>query len=255
LKIVLLSKAYGAYRGRLLETIRSEISTMISELDTQLISIGTDKKERVVVNVKGEDEEFISNALAKEYGQTLSSEEVIPNTTYLGRLVDVGKVGYGLYVDIGVADSPRMDALIPLHKLREQLNLVGPLRTVTDAFVLVDYLPVKVKLTSIDLYNSRIEAEFDEGTLSRMTSWLKDDHERLLVFGANRAQIESSLKKAGHREDIYEIEQLGKFEFSLRCKRSTRASGILAAIGPRLRGVPMHLFIPKELEEKQNAKT
>jgi hypothetical protein len=254
LKIVLLSKAYGAYRGKLLETIRSEISTMISELGTQLISIGTDKKERIVVNIKGEDEEFVGNVLVKEYGQTLSSEKVTPNITYLGRLIDVNKVGYGLYVDIGVVDSPRMDALIPLHRLREQLNLVAPLRTLTEAFVLVDYLPVKVKLTSIDLYNSKIEAEFDQEFLSRLTSWLKDDHERLLVFGANREQIESSLKRTGHREDIYEIEQLGKFEFSLRCKRSTRASGILAAIGPRLRGVPMHLFIPKELEEKQNAK-
>jgi len=254
LKIVLLSKAYGAYRGRLLEIIRSEISTMITELDAQLISVGTDKKERIVVNIEGEDKEFVSNALAKEYGHTFSSESVTPNTAYPGRLLDVGKVGYGLYVDIGVIDSPRMDALIPLHKLREQLSLAGPLRTVAEAFLLVDYLPVNVRLTSIDLYNSKLEAEFDRETLSRMASWLKDDHERLLVFGANRTQIESSLKKVGHREDIYEIEQLGKFEFSLRCKRSTRASGILAAIGPRLRGVPMHLFIPKELEEKQNAK-
>jgi hypothetical protein len=255
LKIVVLSKAYGAYRGRLLETIRSEISLMITELDARLISIGTDKKERILANIEGEDEEFIASALAKEYGKSLSSENLLPNTTYSGRLLDVGKFGYGLYVDIGVVDSQRMDALIPLHKMREQLNLVGPLKTIAEAFILVDYLPIKVRLTSIDLYNSRVEAEFDEESLSRLKAWLEDDHERLLVFGANLRQIESSLKKSGHREDIYEIEQLGKFEFSLRCKRSTRASGILAAIGPRLRGVPMHLFIPKELEEKQNAKT
>jgi hypothetical protein len=227
---------------------------MITELDTNLISVGTDKKERIVVNIEGEDEEFVANALAKDYGQSLSSEKLLPNTEYLGRLLDVGKFGYGIYVDIGVIDSPRMDALVPLHKMREQLNMVGPLKSITDAFVLVDYLPIKVRVTSIDLYNSRIEGEFDQELLSRLKAWLEDDHERLLVFGANFRQIEGSLKKTGHREDIYEIEQLGKFEFSLRCKRSTRASGILAAIGPRLRGVPMHLFIPKELEAMQNAK-
>jgi hypothetical protein len=227
---------------------------MIEELDARLVKIGTDKKERIVADIEGEDEEFIANALAKEYGQSLTSQKLVPNKTYAGRLLDVGKFGYGLYVDIGVVDSTRMDALVPLHKIREQLNLIGPLRTLAEAFVLVDYLPVEVRLTSIDLYNNRIEAEFDQQTLSRLGEWLKDDHERLLVFGANYRQIESSLKKSGHREDIYEIEQLGKFEFSLRCKRSTRASGMLAAIGPRLRGVPMHLFIPKELEEKQNAK-
>ncbi len=254
MKIVVLAKAYGAYRGRLLETIRSEITTMIAELDASLISIGTDKKNRIVVNIEGEDTEFIANALAKEYGKSLLSDNLSPNVKYPGRLLDVGKVGYGLYVDIGVTDSPRMDALVPLHKMREQLNLLGPLKTITEAFILVDYLPINVKLTSIDLYNNRVEAEFDQKLISRLREWLQDDHERLLVFGANYRQIESSLKKSGHREDIYEIEQLGKFEFSLRCKRSTRASGMLAAIGPRLRGVPMHLFIPKELEAIQNAK-
>ncbi|MFW9808903.1 MAG: DUF2110 family protein [Candidatus Thorarchaeota archaeon] len=253
MKITLLTKAYGAYRGRLLETIRSEISIMITELDATLISIGTDRKNRIVVNIEGEDEEFVSNALAKEYGKSLLSDDLSPNTVYPGRFVDVGKVGYGLYVDIGVIDSPKMDALVPLHKIREQLNLLAPLKSITEAFVLADYLPVEVILTNIDLYNNRIEAEFDQKVIARVKEWLHDDHERLLVFGANQRQIEGKLKKSGHREDIYEIEQLGKFEFSLRCKRSTRASGILAAIGPRLRGVPMHLFIPKELLAMQNA--
>jgi hypothetical protein len=228
---------------------------MVDELDAQITSIGTDKKNHIVVNIAGEDQEFVTNALAKEYGRSLQSGNLVPNKTYPGQLIDVGKVGYGLYSDIGVTDSKRMDALIPLHRLREQLGLHGPLRAISEAFVLVDYLPVEVNLTSIDLYNNRVEAEFTQSTLTRITDWMHDDHERLLVFGANQYQIESSLKKTNHREDIYEIEQLGKFEFSLRCKRSTRASGILAAIGPRLRGVPMHLFIPKELEAKQHAKT
>jgi hypothetical protein len=252
--VVLFPKAYGAYRGRLLETIRSEITEMISELDVVMTSIGTDRKEHITVNLDGEDEEFVVNALSEEYGRSLQSENLVPNKTYPGQLIDVGKVGYGLYSDMGVTDSKRLDALIPLHRLREQLNLHGPLKTISEAFVLVDYLPIEMNITSIDLYNERVEAEFDQSTLTRLSKWMQDDHERLLVFGANLRQIENSLKKTNHREDIYEIEQLGKFEFSLRCKRSTRASGILAAIGPRLRGVPMHLFIPKELEAIQNAK-
>jgi len=253
--VVLFSKAYGAYRGRLLETIRSEISELVAELNAQITSLGTDKKNHIVVNINGEDEEFVANALAKEYGRSIQSDNLVPNKTYLSQLIDVGKVGYGLYSDIGVTNSKQMDALIPLHRLREQLDLHSSLRTITEAFVLVDYLPVEVNLTGIDLYNNKVEAEFNQSTLTRISEWIQDDHERLLIFGANRSQIESSLKKANHREDIYEIEQLGKFEFSLRCKRSTHASGILAAIGPRLRGVPMHLFIPKELGAKHNAKT
>lgn len=252
--VVLLPKAYGAYRGRLLETIRSEITEMISELDVVVSSLGTDRKDHITVKIDGEDEEFVANALAEEYGRTFQSENLVPTKSYPGQLVDVGKVGYGLYSDMGVIDSKRLDALVPLHRLREQLDLHGPLKTISEAFVLVDHLPVEVNITSIDLYNERVEADFDQTTLTRLSKWMQDDHERLLVFGANLGQIESSLKKTSHREDIYEIEQLGKFEYSLRCKRSTHASGILAAIGPRLKGVPMHLFIPKELEAIQNAK-
>jgi len=253
--VVLLPKAYGVNRGRLLEIIRSEVSEMVVELDAEIISLGTDKRNHIIININGEDEEFVVNVLAKEYGKSLQSDNLIPNKTYLGQLIDVGKVGYGLYSDIGVTDSKRLDVLIPLHRLREQFDLQGPLKMIVDAFVLVEHLPVTVNLTSIDLYNNRIEGELNQSTLTRITEWMQDDHERLLVFGANLYQIEISLKKANHREDIYEIEQLGKFEFSLRCKRSTRASGILASIGPRLRGVPIHLFIPKELEAKKHAKT
>jgi hypothetical protein len=121
------------------------------------------------------------------------------------------------------------------------------------SLVLVDNLPVEVMITSVDTNEGKIEATFSETTMNRFEEWLHDDHERLLVFGANHSMIDNALKRSGHLEDIYETQELGKFEFVLRCKRSTRASGIIAAIGPQLRGVPMHLFIPKEVEAKQNA--
>jgi hypothetical protein len=253
--IILLPKAYGAYRGRLLETIRSEISEMVAELDAEITNLGTDNKNHIKLVIQGEDEEFVFNTLAKEYGKCPQSDTLSLDKTYPGQLVDVGKVGYGLYSDIGIINSRRMDALIPLHQLRNQFELHSSMRRIAETFVLVENLPVEVDLTNIDLYNNKVEAKFNQSTLSRITEWMHDDHERLLIFGANRSDVENSLKNTNHREDIYEIEQLGKFELSLRCKRSTRASGILAAIGPKLRGVPMHLFIPKELEAKKLAKT
>ena len=253
--IVLLPTVYGAYRNRLLETVRLEVSEMVVELNAKIVSLDTDSKSHIIVSIRGEDEEFVANALAKEYGSSLQSESLVPNRAYPGQLVDVGRVGYGVYSDIGVTDSKRLDALVPLHRLRDQFNLHGPLKKIVEAFVLVEHLPVEVNLTSIDLYNNRVEGEFNKSTVTRITEWMNDDHERLLIFGANYKQIEISLKKTKHREDIYEIEQLGKFEFSLKCKRTTHASGILAAIGPKLRGVPMHLFIPKELEAIKDAKT
>ena len=119
--------------------------------------------------------------------------------------------------------------------------------------IFVDDLPVDVKITNIDYRENKIEGELAETTLTRFEEWMQDDHERLLVFGSNQEMIEIALRKTRHLEDIYEFEELGAFEHSLRCKRSTRASGIVAAIGPKMRGIPMHLFIPKEIEANLNA--
>jgi hypothetical protein len=129
------------------------------------------------------------------------------------------------------------------------------LRAIVRALIFVDNLPVRVRITSVDNRGPKIEAEFAESFLNQLNRWVEDDHERLLVLGCTRKMLDDALMKTKHLEDIYRMEKLGSFEYSLRCKRSTRASGILAAIGPKLRGVPMHLFIPSEVGEKYNVKT
>jgi hypothetical protein len=227
---------------------------MVAELDLTKVGLDADKKGHIVVSATGQDDEFVINLLASEYGKVPDAHEVVPESKYTGQLLDVGKVGYGIYTDIGMID-PRIDALIPLHKLREQMKMQGhSLRKIAKNLVLVDNLPVEVTITELDLSNEKIEAEFTTAFIQRFDSWMNDDHERLLVFGANQQMIEGALRQTRHAEDIYQIEKLGLFEFSLQCKRSTRASGIIAAIGPKLRGVPMHLFIPSEVEANRSAK-
>jgi hypothetical protein len=120
--------------------------------------------------------------------------------------------------------------------------------------MLVDHLPLEIHITELDSANRKITGVLAKSTLERINRWAKDDHQRLLVLGCTEELIENALRRSGHSEDIYRMERLGYFEYSLRCKRSTRASGILAAIGPILKGVPMHLFIPEEVGEKYNAK-
>ncbi len=228
---------------------------MISDLNLSSVTLDVDKKEHVYLSVDGPDSEFVINLLAQEYGKTPEYHEIVPEEIFSGRLVDVGKVGYGIYVDIGLSE-PKIDALIPLHRVREQMGMENtPLRKIARSLILVDYLPTKIRVTDVNYDNEQISAEFTREFLDRFYDWISDDHERLLVFGANREMLESTLEKTGHTDDIYNIEKLGFFEFALQCKRSTRASGILAAIGPRMRGVPMHLFIPREIQEaKKSAK-
>jgi hypothetical protein len=226
---------------------------MIDELDVRLARFGTDKRGHLSLGFEGQDSDFVINFLAKKYGRAIRFENVKEGAILPGSFIEVGKVGYGLYVDIAAVSAKRVDVLIPLHRLRDQFGFRKPLRFIAKSMVFVDNLPVDVKITAVDGRASKIEGELAESTLIRFEEWMQDDHERLLVFGANQDMIETVLRKTRHLEDIYEFEELGKFEHSLRCKRSTRASGIVAAIGPKMRGIPMHLFIPKEIEANLNA--
>jgi hypothetical protein len=246
--VTLFSRVYGKKRKQLLDTVKAEVTSMIDELDVRLARFGTDSRGHLSLSFDGQDSEFAINYLVKKYGKAVRFENVKEGAIFPGFFLEVGKVGYGLYVDIAAMSTKRVDVLIPLHRIREQVSFRKPLRVIAKAMIFVDDLPVDVKITNVDGRANKIEGELAESTLIRFEEWMQDDHERLLVFGANQDMIEIALKKTRHLEDIYEFEELGKFEYSLRCKRSTRASGIVAAIGPKMRGIPMHLFIPKEIE-------
>jgi hypothetical protein len=255
-RLVLKARAYGSFRGRILQAVESAISEMTRELDVSLSRLKTDNRDRIVIEVDGDDEEFVSNVLFKEYGTVTTTDAISVGSAYSGHFVDVGKVGYGLYVDVGITIPLQVDALIPLFRLREQLSMEKvSLRAIAKAVVFADNLPVEVIITSVDNRGPKIEAELAESFLNQLNRWVGDDHERLLILGCTRKMLDDALTKSNHLEDIYRVEKLGSFEYSLRCKRSTRASGILAAIGPKLRGVPIHLFIPDEVGEKYHAKT
>ena len=252
--LTLLLKIYGRNRNKLLGILKSKITNLASELDITITNYRITRNNHVTLTLEGEDEEFVTNVLAKEYGLAPRFDEIETGQLYSGQLVDVGKVGYGLYADIGIIQPKRIDALIPLHRLRSQLQMHrSSVRSISNTLLLTENLPIEVRITEVNRNNQKIEAELSNFILQRLDSWTNDDHQRLLVFGVTLEMIDSVLQRVGHAEDIYKIEQLGMFEFSLMCKRSTRASGIVAAIGPKMHGVPMHLFIPSEIEAKKDA--
>ena len=254
-QLTLLFRAYGTYRKSLIGAFRKEISALTTNLEVCINHITIDKRGHITLEITGEDEEFVANIIAKEFGLVSTFHDLTINTKKIGYFIDVGKIGYGIYVDIGIKKPRYIDSLIPLHRLREQVMMPNhSVRYISKTLMLVEHLPVEIEITDINQINQKIEAQLAPMTLARIDSWIKDDHERLLVFGVPESLLRNTLTKANHIQDIYEFERLGKFEYALRCKRSTHASGIIAAIGPKLRGVPMHLIIPHEMGEGRNGK-
>lgn len=253
--VLLLTKVYGQYRNRLLGTITTQLHAAFDEIEVEISRIEVDSRHRLKVTVSGSDEEFAANHLKNTYGECLKPSELQPGAVLKGRLVDVGSVGFGLFVDVGLEESTRLDPLVPLHQIRHQVRADRPLREISRILCLAEHLPVDVKISHVDTKNQKVEAELGQNTLRQLDEWSLDDHERLLVFGANQEMIQNALRKTRHINDIYEHNQLGTFETALVCKRSTRASGIVAAIGPRLKGIPIHLFIPSEIWAWRNDQT
>lgn len=254
-QLTLLVRIYGTYRKALIGAFQRKISSLTAELDISINRITTDKRGHISLEIVGPDEEFVSNIIAKQFGLVPTFQELKPKTSKFGYLIDVGKIGYGLYVDIGIKNPRYLDPLVPLHRLRKQIQMQKhSVRFISKSLVFVEHLPLEIEITNIDQINQKIEAQLAPSTLTRINKWIKDDHERLLVFGIPEHLLKDTLAKTDHIQDIYEFEKLGVFEHALRCKRSTHASGIITAIGPKLRGVPMHLIIPHEMEDKRSAK-
>jgi len=255
IRVTLQARVYGPYRKWLLKTLKTDLERTFANLDVDIVRLGTETRGHVAVDMVGEDVEFAANVLGLEYGIAPSLDQVSTGFCTRGHLVEVGRVGYGLYVDIGVIEPARVDALVPLHKLRSHLAMDRPLRYIARTWVLVNHLPVEVELTNINQTSQTIDAELSKETLARLRRWAEDDHERLIVLGVTRKIMDRALYETGHTSDIYKVESLGAYEYVLVCKRSTRASGILAAIGPALRGVPIHLFIPNEVKANLDGAT
>lgn len=254
--IALSVHTYGSYRDLLLRTVKASISSSITGLDVRLVSLLTDPAGHLSLTLEGEDEEFAANALAKQWGIAPSFQSLSPGIVLNGWLVDIGKVGFGLYVNIGIPTPQAIDALVPLYRVREQFAMHDKsVRAIASKLVLVNDLPVEIRLVKVDSGTPTIEAEFSESLLNRIKSWMYDDHERLIVLGTTKEMLEHALSETRHIEDIFAVEQLGPFEYSLVCKRSTHASGMVAAIGPRLRGVPIHLFVPKNIRGEDHVST
>ena len=109
---------------------------MISELDVT-IGYRITRNNHILLKIDGNDEEFTGNAIAKEYGTVPNFDDLETGSIYSAQLVDVGKVGYGLYANIGVNQPKIVDTLLPLHRLRTQLRMHNsPIRAISSSLVL-----------------------------------------------------------------------------------------------------------------------
>jgi len=253
-EIILLRKLYALSAERCRLAFQRMLDSMVAGLEARIKILGQTERGWVKVEVQGEDEAVAINQLRRRFGLTPSSLEALKLPCILnGYAIDVGKVGYGIYVDVSLSTPNVVDALIPLHTLRAQLADGGKesMRRIAEVYGIVDNLPLSLRLTRVDTVARRLEAKLSDAQVSLFEGWVRDGLERVLAMGVPLEDAEEALRRSRLERDVVGIESLGLFEHSFLCKLGTQAPGIIGRLGKYLPGIPLHAYSPYNIWLKE----
>jgi hypothetical protein len=204
---------------------------------------------RIEVSIKGPEKVFIKNLLEKEIGIIHNFNDIEMNMRLKGNFVDVGKVGFGIFVDCAVL-NPNVDVLITLISLREQL-CKGKEKSVPEiikAYEFINDFPVHVKITSIDEGKQNLKGVLDITTLNLFDKLLNENLDAVFIIGETKAQIKKALEKTGHLRDIVSIKKYGFLENIVILKETTEAPGIISDIGKYLKNCKISAIRPERIK-------
>ena len=205
--------------------------------------------KRIEVEITGPEEVFVYNILKKEVGSVVNFNDINPNNILKGNLVDVGKIGFGLFVDCAIL-NPKTDVLVNLHMLREQLcnGEEKSIKYIIKKYDFIDNYPVFIKIKSINKESHQIEGEFDDTTMKFYKKLIDEKLEAILLSGETKGQLKKALIRKGHLKDIISIERYGFLENIVILKEGTNAVGIISEIGKYLRSCKLSVINPKRFE-------
>lgn len=228
-----------AVRTKFIKTFQNIIKERIpQDLDVEITDIQFRNDERLFIELQGKrkaDVEFTINVLKELTGQTYEAHNVPKNTQVMGFLRKVGKVGFGLFVDIGI-ENPYKEVLIPLHVLREQLagGQTVALSELIKGYGFQENFPLPVNITSIiDPYSRKpkYEARIADPFINQVKEWVSWGLDIIFSIGEARQMVKRTIAKRGHSIDIYEIYRLGPLEMAVICNQGTTGPGLIAHIG------------------------
>jgi hypothetical protein len=209
----------------------------------KLVSDFSLKGQWLQIRAKGEDAEAFLNLLRQEQGEApVSRANLEMWDTVRGFVAGAGRIGYGVYIDIGIQDPSPKDALYPLHRMRAQLadGEAKSAREILDNNALVDYVPLKMNVTEFEGEN--ISVQMEDEARDHLLLWRKYPFDRVIVVGADKTQAENAVRASGLQPDIVKVESLSLFVQSLLCKIGTDAPGVIAKIGGSLRGMGLKSY-------------
>jgi len=247
-KLLLLTKVPSTDLGRV-QRFQKELERRLQDLTVTIKRMEIYDDGFIDLTLEGEDEVAAKNYLAQLYGRAIPLDELKAGDTLKGFICSSGKVGFGLFVDIGIKKPYAVDALVPLFVLREQLaeGKKISVRRIIELFGLVDHLPLEITIEKVSIALKKIEAKLSERQVAQFQKWQEEGLEKLFILGEPQARIKKALEQTKHEKDIIEIEQLGWAEYALTCKFNTTARGLIPEIGRALPKAKFEIFSPAKI--------
>jgi len=254
--LVLYDKIYNVYK----EEDKKEISIRYVKYLNELTQSFPNTKIRIKklrqfdnrfeVMLSGPEEVFILNMLKKKVGTIIEFNEVETGEIYKGVMLDVGKIGFGIFIDCAIL-NPNVDVLLNLYDLRNQLckGRSVALTEIITAYDFIDRFPVYIKITSIDKEKEQIQGILDKQTLELYEKLIKENLEGVFMTGETKGQLKKALVKTGHFRDIASIIRYGFLENIVILRENTTAPGIIADIGKHLKNCKLNAIRPERIKK------
>jgi hypothetical protein len=205
---------------------------------------------RIEISIQGPEEVFIKNLLKKEIGIIHDFKDIEIDMRLNGNLVDVGKVGFGLFVDCAIL-NPKVDVLISLNTLREQLCRGKEKSTpeIIKAYDFINDFPLYIKITSIDREKGNLRGSLELNTLNLYDKLMKENLEAVFLSGETKAQLKKVLERTDHLRDIISIKKYGFLKNIIILKDTTDAPGIISDIGKYLKNCKLSAIRPERIKK------
>jgi len=246
LELVILEKLRKSDLPRGLRDLNELLKELASGLHVRHRIVGLTERGLIKLEIGGEDEDAFREMIHRRYGIApidLSNLEL--SDICRSFIIDSGKIGYGLYVDIGVLKPKLIDGLYPLHSIRAQLTEGQqlPIRQIIDKYHLYDDFPLEVRI--VELKEGKVEVELSDRQHESITEWSALPFDRVIIYHALLNDLQSAIRSLSVERDFAKVESLSLTTHLLTCKIGTEAPGIIAKLGSHLKGSRLLSFRPE----------
>ncbi len=235
-------------RDSALRLVKEELKKLTQGLSVNIDMVDLDNHGWACLDFSGADSEVLTETIRRRYGiATTDISKLERGEVTRGIVVDSSSFGYGIYVDICLRSSNRMDALFPLHSMRSQLvdGMKLPGRTISKRYCLQEGFPLEVRVTNVNVDSRKVEVELSDRQVSYFKDWNRFPFDRVILIGCSIDALKEAVDLASLRRDVAGIESQSLTAHVLLCKLGTDAPGVIPQIGPRLKGVSIYAFQPR----------